>query len=143
MGNEKNCLLRDTRANVAIRFLVFLEDLTFAMLLLALALVLFLLAQKKVVQKHFFLLQTKHRVQISVHRLTGCGTSLHHCAFCLAGMSSARGCLASRAAFNVGLPARSLTSGDAAGLGQHLSLWVMPSVAFSPSTSSIALTCTQ
>lgn len=49
--------------------------------------------------------------------------------------------LAPRAAFHMGFPARSLTSRNAADLGQHLSLWGVPSVAFSPSTCSI--TCSK
>lgn len=47
LENDKNCLQRDIRANVALSFSVFFAHLPFEMILLSLALVLFLLVKKK------------------------------------------------------------------------------------------------
>lgn len=65
LGNDKNCLKRATGENVAFHFPVVFADLPFDMILLSFALVLFLLAKKKVVQKKQFLVHpTKPSGQI-------------------------------------------------------------------------------
>lgn len=122
LGNDKNCLKRATGENVAFHFPVVFADLPFDMILLSFVLVLFLLAKKKsCAKKAVFSSSNKAQwTDLNPEDRTWSFLALL-CIF------SGRDEQCQRLPrFQDCFSARSLTSGDAASLGQHLPLWPCP-----------------
>lgn len=122
LGNDKNCLKRDAGENVAFHFSVVFADLSFEMILLSLALVLFLLSQKKLCKKAVFSSSNKTQwIDLNPEEDRMWSFLAFLCIF------SGRDEQCQRLpGFQDCFSARSLTPGDAASLGQHLPLWPCP-----------------